>query len=209
VTWSTSLGWVWKSATSRRAGAQSEQGEPRMRRSTASSVGKELPWRKQPSRSRRGRGGASRRPACPRPRAPKSPRIPAQSRTSRRPARRPSHFQGGLNTSPPLTDRAAHGDLAVSRSDSAPSIRDVRDRAGEEWPEWARLRWRRSTSPTNFFIFSPPPEIPVSCPRTQARLSHRPASLPVSPVRGDARLRFAARSGTTPLFEPSRLPPPR
>src|SRR3954467_8064198 len=60
-----------------------------------------------------------------------------------------------------------------------------------------------------FSFFSPPPEIPVSCPRTQARLSHHPASLPVSPVRGDARVRFAARPGTTPLFEPSRLPPPR
>ena len=124
-------------------------------------------------------------------------------------AKRPSHFPGISNTSHPLTDRPAHGDLARSRSDSAPSMRDVRDRAGEDWPEWVSSRWRRSTSPTNFFIFSPPPEIPVSCPRTQARLSHRPASLPVSPVRGDAPLRFAARPGTTPLFEPSRLPPPR
>ena len=118
-------------------------------------------------------------------------------------------FLGVSNTSRPLTERPAHGDLARSRSDSAPSMRDVRDRAGEDWPEWASSRWRRSTSPTNFFHFSPPPEIPVSCPRTQARLSHLPASLPVSPVRGHARVRFAARSGTTPLFEPSRLPPPR
>ena len=96
----------------------------------------------------------------------------------------PRHFS---NTSRPLTDRPALGDLAGSRSDSAPSMRVVRDRAGEDWPEWASSRWRRSTSPTNTFsIFFAPSRNPrvLPRPRTQARsVAPSKASLPVSPVR--------------------------
>jgi hypothetical protein len=114
----------------------------------------------------------------------------------------PSIFPGVSNTSRPLTDRPPHGDLPRSRSDSAPAIREVRDRAGEDWPEWASSRWRRSTSPTNFFIFSPLQKSPCLAParKLDCRTALRPyrfhrfeETLGCDSLRGPARLRSSSR----------------
>jgi len=114
----------------------------------------------------------------------------------------PSNFLGLSNTSRYLTDRPAHGDLAESRSDSPPSMRDVRDRAGEDWPEWVSSRWRRSTSPTNFFTFRPLQKSPCLAParKPDCRTTQRPyrfhrseATPGCDLLRGSARFRSSSR----------------
>ena len=111
------------------------------------------------------------------------------------------------NTSRPLTGRPAHGDLAESRSGSAPFQCGMScDRTGADWPVWANSRWRRSTRTTNFFLFQPLPESPVSCP-PHASSTVAPPRVPTGFTgsrRRSGAIRCAVRHDSA--FEPSRFP---
>jgi hypothetical protein len=109
------------------------------------------------------------------------------------------------NTSRALTSPPAHGDVSLSRSDSAPSNAGcpVID-PGQIWPVWASSRWRRSTRTSNFFHFFPPlsesqclaPARKLDCRTAQGpyRFHRLEETLGCDSLRGPARLRFRAES---------------
>src|SRR6478609_1908841 len=115
---------------------------------------------------------------------------------------RPGLFLAISNTSRALTDRPPHGDLAVSRSDSAPSLRDDPYDQGEIGPSGPARGGDAPPPPTHFFHFRPLQKSPCLAParKLDCRTRQRPhrchrceATLGCDSLRGPARLRSSSR----------------
>src|SRR6478609_179412 len=89
---------------------------------------------------------------------------------------RPGLFLAISNTSRALTDRPPHGDLAVSRSDSAPSLRDDPYDQGEIGPSGPARGGDAPPPPTHFFHFRPLQKSRVLPPHASSTVA--PASVP-------------------------------
>ena len=135
-------------------------------------------------------------------RRPKDGAADANCDRCGRSAQRPSNLPGVSIPSRALTGCPEHGDLARSRSDSAPPIRDVRGRAGGDWPVWVNTEVETLHPQTNFFLFFRPlQESPCLAPvrKLDCRTAQGPyrffrfEELGCDSLRGTARLRSSSR----------------
>ena len=114
----------------------------------------------------------------------------------------PGVFSAISITSRALTARPARGDLARSRSDSAPSLRDDPYDQGEIGPSGPARGGDAPPPPHTFFIFRPLQESPCLAParKLDCRTRQRPhrcyrfeATHGCDSLRGSARLRSPSR----------------